>query len=433
MPPSGSGHARTPFLLVFGALFIWQVWRLLVTPYGLASTWIRGNEDLAVVSAGGRGIAQDFAMGADGLDGLWVRPVPIERALTGQVVLTLAELGRAGAAPVLRQVFDARVLDTSRPVRLAFPEIRASRGRLFRFTLMHAGRGGDTAVRLRARRTDALPGARFVVDGVERWGDLQFETSARRATLPYWKHEILAAWPAWAQSWWTVVGVLALYNVVLATACAVAARAGAAPTRVEAPYTVSRGAPRRAAWLATFGVAVSGLAVVMMPTPSHRVIRLIDHLTDARIETTAPGLHDGVEVQAVGILGRAYEAIVALPTSRLAWTVDVPKGALLLGDAAMRPDVWTREGDGANLTVTVDTPETRTVVARFTLVPYIDWNHRQRHPLRVSLDPWAGQTVSLVFETDPERWGNAVNDVPLWVDPRIEWPRGAAWGVARVR
>lgn len=433
MPPSGSGHARTRFLLFFGALLIWQVWRLLLTPYGLASTWTRGSDDLALVSAGGRGIVQDFAMGADGLDGLWVRPGPPAGAVTGQVVLTLAELGRDGAVTVLRQVFDARVLDTPRPVRLAFPEIRASRGRLFRFTLMHAGHGGDTALRLRARRADALPGARFVVDGEERWGDLQFETSTRRATLPYWKHEVLGAWPAWVQSWWTVVGVLALFNVLLAAACAAAARAGAASTQVVATHPVPGGAPRRAAVLATLAVVAGGLGVAMVPRPSHRVIRLIDHMADARIATTTPLLHEGVEVQRVGIAGRAYQVIVALPTSRLAWTVDVPKGALLLGDAAMRPDVWPKESDGANLTVSVETVESRTVVARFTLVPYIDGNHRQRHPMRVSLDPWAGQTVTLVFETDPERWGNAVNDVPIWVDPRIEWPRGPAWGEARIR
>jgi hypothetical protein len=53
--------------------------------------------------------------------------------------------------------------------------------------------------------------------------------------------------------------------------------------------------------------------------------------------------------------------------------------------------------------------------------------------MRVSLDPWAGRTVTLAFETDPERWGNAVNDVPLWLEPRIEWPRGPAWGEARIR
>ncbi|MFL4368805.1 hypothetical protein, partial [Enterobacter asburiae] len=78
-------------------------------------TWTRGSDDLAVVSIGGRGIAQDFVMGADGLDGLWVRPVPAAGAAAGQVVLSLAELGPDGAVPVLRQVFAAAVLDTPRP------------------------------------------------------------------------------------------------------------------------------------------------------------------------------------------------------------------------------------------------------------------------------------------------------------------------------
>jgi hypothetical protein len=434
VPSSGSGHARARFLLVFGALVFLQAWRLLCTPYGLASTWTRTSSDLVVVSADGRGVVQDFVMGADGLDGIWVRPRPSSRPLTGQVVLTLGEVGRDGAAPLLRQARDARAFDTSRPVRLDVPEIRDARGRRFRMGLMHVGHEGDAVLRLHARRGDALPGAGFTVDGVEQWGDLLFETSARRATLPYWKHEVLGAWPAWGQSWWFIVGVLVAGNVLLARACAVVAtRAATSVTEVGAAPGTPPGAPRRAAMLAGLVVAAGGLAVVMMPTPTHRVIRLIDSLGHARIETSARGLHEGIDVQAVGILGRAYQAIVALPPSRLAWTVEVPKGALLLGDAAMRPDVWDKEGDGANLTVSVESAAARTEVARFTLAPYLYWHHRDRHPMRVSLDPWAGQTITLVFETDPERWGNAVNDVPLWVNPRIEWPHGPAWGEARLR
>ena len=145
-------------------------------------------------------------------------------------------------------------------------------------------------------------------------------------------------------------------------------------------------------------------------------------------------MHEGIAIEPVAILGRVYVSVVALPTSRLEWTLDVPKGALLLGDVAMRPDVWLAEGDGANLIVSVAPEDGEAVeVARYTLFPYVVGSHRALHQLRVSLEPWAGQTVRLVFETDPERWGNAVNDVPLWVDPRIEWPRGAAWGDARIR
>jgi hypothetical protein len=433
VPTFGPGHLHTRFLLLFGALLLLQAWRLLLTPYGLATTWTRSSTDVAVVSAAGRGVTQDFVMGADGLDGIWLRAAPAPRPLRGQVVLTLAELGPHGAIPLIRQALDARTFDTARPLRLTIPEIPSSRGRRFRVGIRHVGHD-DLVLRLHARRTDVLPASRFVVDDAERWGDLVFETSARRATLPYWKHEVLGPWPAWVQSWWFVGAVLVGWNVLLAGACAVMAGAGGRRTRAATGADVAvDGVPRRAAVLAIVAVVVGGIAVVLVPMPTHRVIQLTEHLGEASIETPGAGLHERVDVQAVGILGRAYQAIVALPPSRIAWRIDVPKGALVLGHAAMRPDVWEKESDGANLVVSVETDTERTEVARFTLVPYAIWHHRERHPMRVSLDPWAGRTVTLAFETDPERWGNAVNDVPLWLEPRIEWPRGPAWGEARIR
>ena len=377
-------------------------------------------------------------MGADGLDGLWVRASEEHRArppLAGRVIVTLARMVDERPVPVLRTVVDAAVVGTGRPVHLPFQQIRASRGQRYRVTLAHAGSDDRGVLRLQARRSDAHPGARFFVNGVEQWGDLLFETSAGRATLPYWKHEVLAPWPSWVQSWWTVGGVLLLVNLLLARACAIAVSRRVRVSDDRGPVARHRGTVAyRTALLGVAAIVSVGLGVLLQPAAPHRIIRLTDHMADAHIETTASSLHDGIAVQPVVMLGRAYVSIVALPTSRLVWTLDVPKGALLLGHAAMRPDVWLEPSDGANLTVSVVTAGgTKVEVARYTLVPYLLAEHRALHPLRVSLDPWAGQTVALVFETDPERWGNAVHDVPLWVVPRIEWPRGAAWGEARIR
>lgn len=431
-----SHRIRGRFLLLFGACLAWQIWRLLLTPHGLASTWTRGD-DLIAVTAGGAGLTQEFHMAADGFDGLWVRAAPRQRrdaAATGEVVVTLAHVSGGVTGPLLwRQVVDAASIDTGRPVHLSFPQIRASRGVTYRVGLRHVVNSGDNPLRLLARRTDEHRNARFDVDGTEQWGDLMFEASSRRATLPYWKHEVLRPWPTWMQSWWTIGSVLLLFNLLLARAC----HAAVAPRPPGAPFvTSSAAAPGMAgrAALLTIGLVVTaGLAVALWPVPTVRVIQLEQHLPDAVIETTWPSMHAAVEAQPVAINGVALDAIVALPTTRMAWTLDVPGGALLLGGAAMRQDVWDKESDGANLKVTVvDRNGTPHEVAKYTLVPYLVEEHRKVHPLRVSLDPWAGQTITVVFESDPERWGNAVNDVPLWVDPRIEWPRGTAWGETRV-
>ncbi len=436
MTPPASGVSRARFVVLYGLIVLWQVWWLLLTPHGLASTWTRGH-DLDVASTAGAGVSQEILMGADGLDGLWVRAASEHRGrppLRGQVIVTLARVIDGQPIPVLRSDVEAARLGTGRPVHLPFRQIRASRGQRFRVTLAHTGSDDRGVLYLQARRSDAHPDARFFVDGVEQWGDLLFETSAGRATLPYWKHEVLAPWPSWMQSWATVGAVLLLVNLLLARACAVAARRGVAAHDAVRPSTDDRsGVARRTAFLAVGALVAVGLATLLRPIPSHRVIRLTHHMADARLETTWPSLHAGLAVQPVVVFARLHESIVALPTSRMSWTLDVPKGALLLGHVAMRPDVWHVPSDGANLTVSV-VPDggDEVEVARYTLVPYLVEEHRALHPLRVSLDPWAGQTVTLVFETDPERWGNAVNDVPLWVDPRIEWPRGAAWGEARI-
>lgn len=437
MSPRLFGPSRGRIVGLFGLLLLWQVWWLLLTPYGLASTWTH-DDDLRVVSAGGAGVSQDILMGADGFDGVWVRAAPSHaggRPLAGQVLITLAHVVDGRPSPVERQVMDAAALGTGRPVHLRFAPIRSSRGERFRLALTHAASDDAGVLHVLARRSDAHPHARFLVDGREQWGDLLFETSARRATLPYWKHEVLGAWPAWMQSWWTIALVILGFNLLLVRACAMAVTP---MTAEDAGSNLTDGqgssAARRLAMLAASLVVAIGLVVVVLPAEPLRVIRLTQHMSDAEIRVSGDSLHDSVAVQPEVILARAYPSIVALPTSRLAWAVDVPKGALLVGHAAMRPEVWTKEGDGANLVVSiVDASGTRTEVARYTLVPFIVDSHRNLHPLRVSLDPWAGQTVTLVLETDPERWGNAVNDVPLWVDPRIEWPRGAAWGEARIR
>lgn len=441
-------HARpSPFgAAVFGLLLLWQVWRLLFTPHGVASSWTT-RAGLPVVSTGGAGIAQDVLMGADGFDGLWVRVVRDRGAVPRDVrlLVTLSHVRDGNAVPLERRIVAlGRVREGAWHV--PFREVRASRGMTLRVGLQHVSSADGNPLALAARPDRAFRAGRFEVDGIEQWGALVFETTSSRATLPYWKDEILAPWPAWVRSWPTVVGVWLLGNVLLAVACfGVTSVRPARVRRHDAipPGDAARPAPEvpgayagsaaRGALLAGSLVALGGVVLAAWRGPDVRVIPLYEHLAEARIEVPS-SLHDAIAIQRAGYQGRMLRAIVALPPARIAWNVQVPRGALLLGLAGMRPDVWDKEGDGVNMRVcVVDGAGTTTQVARFTLLPYNIWEHRAFHPFRVSLDPWAGQEVTVVFETDPERWGNAVNDVPVWLDPHIAWPRGPQWGTGGIR
>ena len=173
-------------------------------------------------------------------------------------------------------------------------------------------------------------------------------------------------------------------------------------------------------------VAGAGITAAAWPTPRDRVIDLVEALPDADLHTSWASLHAGITPQPVVFDNVRYSTIVAMPTSRIAWTVDVPPGAMFRGGASMRPDMWTRNSDGIEMKITVEHARGRSLMAHLTLFPLGVPEHRKLFPVEVPLHPWAGQRITLILETTPERWGNAVNDVPVWVDPRIEWPRRAA-------
>ncbi len=431
-----SSRAWAAFLLLYGALLAWQTNRWFLTPHGLVSSWAHRQDGLSASAGSPRGLTQTFVMGADGLDGVWLRPV-FGGPTRGDLLVDISEV--RGEARVRLERVVVRAADASSgSLRVPFRPQRHSRGVAFELLLRHVNVGDGAPLSFAVTRDDRVPRGRLFVDGEEQWGDLVFETTASRATLPYWLHEILGPWPAWMRAWPTVMAVLALFNLVLAWSCALAV--GLWPQRVipadEASGTATpRDAARavhRTARAATVLVVAGGCLVALWPTPSRGRLDLIEALPDARIETTWPSLHDGVSRQTVVFFGRVYPAIIAMPTSRIAWTVEVPPDAMLRVGAAMRADLWGAESDGIQMHAAVEHAGGRTDVAALTLFPLMLVEHRRLVPIDVSLQPWAGQRVRIVLESTPERWGNAVNDVPVWTEPRIEWPRRPGSPGARV-
>lgn len=419
-------RARATFLLLFGALVAWQAVRWGLTPHGLVSSWAARPVASTVSAATPRPVQQTFVIGADGFDGVWLDTRTDGHLPVGEFIVDLFEVTPVGALRLERVSMPAAEAVRGGRVHVRFRPIRASRGHRYRVDVRHVHAEPGPAVELAVTREDRLPRMSLVADGVERWGDLVLHTTSRRATLPYWTAEILAPWPAWVRSPVTVISAVLLLNAGLAWACALAT--GLYGVARPSPAAVG-GEPEggsRVRWAATVAVVVvagSGAVGAMWPTPSSNALDLIAALPDARLETTWTSLHEGISPEPVVFDGVVRPAIIAMPTSRLSWTLDVPRGAVFRAGAAMRPDMWTRNSDGIQMGVMVEHARGRTVMAHLTFFPLGVPEHRKLFPVEVPLHPWAGQRVTLILETTPERWGNAVNDVPVWVEPRVEWPR----------
>ena len=439
---SSSSRPRAAFCLLFGALVAWQVDRWFFIPHGIVSTWAGRNDDRTVSAGSPDGVVQTFTMGADGLDGVWLRAATGGVRPAGDLLVDLSERRGPVATRLERVAVPAADVASARDYRVRFREQRDSRGRTYELRVRHVRFEGGPALDVAVTRDDLLDAGRLFAEGRERWGDLVFATSARRATLPYWLHEVLRPWPAWAHSWPVVTLAVLAFNVVLAWACARATglietaegeRPGAAsPTVIGSPGTDDRAATRRVAYGAAGIVAIAGVLLALWPTPRDRTLDLIEALPDARIDTTWDSLHGGVAFRFTDFPGARRRTIHALPTTRMTWALDVPAGAVFQAGAAMRPDLWEANSDGIQMGVTVIDGDRRTPLTLLTLFPLGVPEHRRLVPLELSLHPWAGRRIALELESTPERQGNAVNDVPVWVEPRITWPRRLTAGEARI-
>ena len=429
-----SPRARVAFLLLYGALLAWQLDRWCLTRYGIVSTWAERHDGLTVSAGSPGGVSQTFEMGADGLDGVWLRPLIAGGVAQGELVVDLLQVRDEARQRLLRVAIPAAEVRNGEALHVPFREIRASRGLTYQVDIRHVHISRGPAIDLAATRDDEVRPGRFFVNGQEQWGDLVFETSSRRATLPYWLHEVLRPWPAWVRASTTLVLALAIFNGVLAWACARAVGA----IGDDADVTASAAAaltPVRPTPLATAVVVfctIVGVAFTGRRSSREYSLDLIAALPEARVQTTWGAMHHAISPEPVLFGSDVRRSIVAMPPTTIAWTIDVPRSAVLRMGAAMRPDMWERRGDGIQMRVYVDHAGVRTTAADLTLFPLGVPEHRRLVPLEIPLQRWAGQRIGVILETTPERWGNAVNDVPVWTEPRIEWPRTLRSDAARV-
>jgi hypothetical protein len=364
-------------------------------------------------------------MEADGLDAVTIHPSLVGESADGQVVFELFELtgDPAEARPLFRQVLDVRGVTAGRSYTWRFQPIDGSRGRRYLVEIGLPGTSFGRGISLLATRDEHYAQGRFWFDGREQWGDLVFSTGASRATSFSRFEHALRDKPAWLRSRWTLGALLALYNLALALVLWTVLTGPDEPGDGVEPATASP-IPQRWRWaLASVFLVAAGAAYFwLVPQPFRRergAIDLLARFPEATKRTTMVALNDGFHYAEVTYASRRFTCIVALPPSRITWTVDVPPNAELRGFAGMRPDTWTVVSDGALLRVGVSDGATYEQAVRRYFQPAADPADRLIAPFSMDLSKYAGRRVDVIFNTEPGEMNNAVGDAAIWCEPRI--------------
>ena len=175
---------------------------------------------------------------------------------------------------------------------------------------------------------------------------------------------------------------------------------------------------------------LAGAAIVLALFTAYRYFRassappaidLVELFPEAEKRTTMGSLEDGFAVIDTEIGGVRKHGIFAHPFSRITWRLDVPPGAVLKTDVALREEAWTGEGDGALFRVGISDGKEYTERFNAMVTPLTNPNDRRWIPLTIDLSQWAGKRVEIIFNTEPGPANNAVRDAAIWGEPRIEY------------
>ncbi len=165
-------------------------------------------------------------------------------------------------------------------------------------------------------------------------------------------------------------------------------------------------------------VAVAGAAWYFTRRgPAESAIDLVARFADPKTERRS-NRENAFGTESVTIDGQAKASILARPTSRIIYTLRVPYDAWLETSFAIKPDAWSRT-DGAQFRIGVSEGRTYDELLRQAVVP--SRGDTRWFTARLDLSAYAGQTVKVIFNTDPgpPRSKNAEFDEAVWGAPRI--------------
>ena len=126
-------------------------------------------------------------------------------------------------------------------------------------------------------------------------------------------------------------------------------------------------------------------------------------------------------VKDVTINGETHPAIFAPPHSRITWVVTVPRRGTLKTWFAMRPDAWEAPSDGTQFRIGTSDKRSYEEYMREYINPHDKNADRRWFSTTVDLSAFEGQTIELIFNTDPgpPGGGNFQSDLAVWGEPRI--------------
>ncbi len=129
-------------------------------------------------------------------------------------------------------------------------------------------------------------------------------------------------------------------------------------------------------------------------------------------------------VSDVTINGETHKAIDAAPPSRLTWKQRIPQDAWLRVHVGLKPESFTAEGDGVLFFVVISDGRASDTLFEQYVNPFANTGERKWIPVMVDLSQYAGEEMSIIFNTrtsppvNPPRDDNR-NDFAVWGAPEI--------------
>lgn len=125
-------------------------------------------------------------------------------------------------------------------------------------------------------------------------------------------------------------------------------------------------------------------------------------------------------VQSVTLGNFSRPSIVVQQPSRIAWDVMIPDNAWVEAELALQEEAWTIPGDGVMFRVGISLDGRYDELVARVVNPHHVAEDRGWVRVSVDLSPYAGRSVSLVFNTASGLEGDhRAGDLAVWGAPRL--------------
>ena len=410
--------------VLYVPVLVFQVQKLWLEPSGIAVSGDGGWPVLAGEIAGHLNVSQTLHMRAAGFEAITVKVRPWKERPVGTVFFRLFDMGVGNERTLLFEAMrSAEAVVAADTFTWRFHPIANSRDRRYELEVSMPSAPPGQGLGLVASADRLYRDGLLRINGKGQWGDLVFTTGATSEHVYRGFASSLRGAPEWMRSPVLHGAAFACLNACLCLLLWLALRPGAVDlerSRAAAAARRESRVPVVALALLVVGGLVLGPSLGPRPmTLEEGAIDLIARFPGAVKAGDRVTLEETFDIQDVTIDGLTLRSLFAAPGSRVAWTVDVPPRAVLRASAALKPNVWNLESDGAVFSAGIDDGERYTRVAWLSIQPQALASDRRWFPVEVDLSAYAGRRVTLYFFTEPGLVNNPINDECVWGAPRI--------------